>query len=304
MSDVTPTMAQVLEADTLCRRCGYNLRGLAATGLCPECATPIALSLVGNLLKQADPDWLDRLRLGTSLKLWNILLGILVAVAAGVILQAGLPQPLVSIVALAAGALGLWATFLITSQEPRIALQEDPITLRKALRACTVMAFAGATLTHANIGGKWAIVVQIAAGILSLVGMFVAWGELLYFRRFALRIPDPKLAKSTKLLMWIVPITGALIIVFGVVTALAVTTVPGAPAAAAPGTSAITVTVAPGLGMGMGMGLGAGVCFFVVFALYLLLWYVRLLTEYRKAFRMAASESRKSVLLPETPPTA
>ena len=67
MSDVTGTVAQVLEEDTPCRRCGYNLRGLATTGLCPECGTAIALSLVGNLLKQAGPDWVERLRFGTAL---------------------------------------------------------------------------------------------------------------------------------------------------------------------------------------------------------------------------------------------
>ncbi len=267
MSDVPSAVARAIEADTLCRRCGYNLRGLAPTGLCPECGTAIALSLVGNLLKQADPDWVERLRVGTSLKLWNIVLGIVVAVAAGAILRAGLPQPLVTIVALAGGALGLWATFLITSQEPRIALQEDPITLRKALRACAAVAFVGGALTNAHIAGKWAIVVQIAGGVLSLVGMFVAWGELLYFRGFARRIPDPKLAKSTTLLMWIGPITGGLMIVLGLAMVLT------AGVALRAGTKGLAAPPIPG------PALGVGVCFFGAFGLYLVLWYVRLLTK-------------------------
>lgn len=282
MPDVTSTVAKVISEDTPCRRCGYNLRGLTATGLCPECGTPIALSLVGNLLRQADPEWLERLRLGASLKLWNIALSILVDVAAGAIVAAGLPQPQFKIIGIAGGALGLWATFLITSQEPRIALQEDPITLRKAIRVCAAAAFVGSVLSNANTPGNWAVAVQVVVALLSLVGMFVAWGELLYFRRFAHRIPDPKLAKSTTLLMWVGPITGGLAIVLGLVVALTVGVGPPTGAAGAP---------VPG------MGLVGGACFFAALVLYLVLWYVRLLTKYRKAFREAVVESRASVIL-------
>jgi hypothetical protein len=291
MSNVTTTVARVLKEDTPCRRCGYNLRGLLPTGLCPECGTAIAHSIIGNLLKQADPDWLERLRLGASLKLWNIALGILVGVAAGVIVVAGLPQPLLTIIGIAGGALGLWATFLITSQEPRIALQEDPITLRKALRTCAAAAFVGAVISNTHIHGNWAVVAHVVGSVLGLAGMFVAWGELLYFRRFADRIPDPKLVKSTTLLMWMVPIIGGLVIVLGLATALTIGVGPPASAAGAPGA-------------GMGMGLVVGACFFGAFGLFLFLWYVRLLTKYRKAFRQAVAESRASVLLPQNPAPA
>jgi len=284
MSDVTGTVAKVLEEDTPCRRCGYNLRGLTTTGLCPECGTAVALSLVGSLLKQADPDWVERLRFGTALKLWNIALGVVLGAAAVAFMGTGLPGPLLTIIGIAGGAFGLWATFLITSQEPRIALQEDPITLRKVLRACTAVAFAGGVLSNANITGNWAVVVQIIGAVPSLVGMFVAWGELLYFRRFAHRIPDPKLAKSTTLFMWVGPITGGLAIVLGLAVALTMGVGPPAVAAGA-------------RGRGMGMGLIPVACFFAVFLSYLVLWYIRLLIKYRKAFRQAVTESRASVIL-------
>lgn len=283
MPEVTTTVARVLEEDTPCRRCGYNLRGLLPTGLCPECGTAIAHSIIGNLLKQADADWLERLRFGTSLKLWNILLSILVGVAAAAILAAGLPPPLITIIGIAGGALGLCATILITSQEPRIALQEDPVTLRKALRTCAALAFVGGVISNANTTANWAIVMQIVGSALSLAGVFVAWGELLYFRRFADRIPDTKLVKSTTLLMWIVPFTVGLVILLALAAALTLTTTQGA---GPPGP----------FGLGT-MAVGIGGCFFAAFGLYLVLWYVRLLTKYRKAFRLAASESRASVIL-------
>ena len=36
-----------VESDVPCSRCGYNLRTLSSTGLCPECAAPVAESLQG-----------------------------------------------------------------------------------------------------------------------------------------------------------------------------------------------------------------------------------------------------------------
>ena len=50
--------------DPLCVHCGYNLRGLSTDRKCPECGTPIAKSLRGDLLSSADPDWLRRLHRG------------------------------------------------------------------------------------------------------------------------------------------------------------------------------------------------------------------------------------------------
>ena len=39
----------VLETDAPCGECGYNLRGLPADSICPECAHPIADSLKVDL---------------------------------------------------------------------------------------------------------------------------------------------------------------------------------------------------------------------------------------------------------------
>ena len=57
----------------LCRQCGYNLRGLAPNGNCPECGLGVAQSLGADLLSFADSAWLAtlgrglrRLRAGTA----------------------------------------------------------------------------------------------------------------------------------------------------------------------------------------------------------------------------------------------
>jgi len=293
MTDTAPP-ANTIAEDIPCRRCGYNLRGLNTAGACPECGTAIAQSLVGNMLRHADPEWLETLRSGASLKLWNIVLIIFGSIAAGLLVAAGIPATVLVVISLLGGLLGLWATFLITKQEPRIALQEDTVTLRTALRACAVAAFCGSLLQYVGAPtgmslpvasapvGAWYFFLALLSAVLSVAGIFVMWGELLYLRRFALRIPDDKLSQSTTLIMWVLPITGAVGLVFAIVAAVAFAGPAITPPAAAPA----------GPGPIAGNVLAVGACVLGAFALYLGLWYVRLLVRYRKAFATAAIDSR------------
>jgi len=196
------------------------MRGLASDGRCPECGKSITSSLRGTLLKHADADWLDTLQFGVSLKLWNIALLIILGIAGGLLVAFGFPVVLLTLGGLVGGALGLWASFVITTQEPRISLQEDTVTLRKIVRSCAAAAFVGGLLNNVNALGSPGSIAQIVSWILSLAGLIAAFGELLYLRRFAMRIPDEKLAKSTKILMWAIPIAGAFGIIVGIVVAL------------------------------------------------------------------------------------
>jgi predicted Zn-ribbon and HTH transcriptional regulator len=50
----------------LCRRCGYNLRGLAYGARCPECNAAVELSAQGDAFRFADPLWLGRLSTGAA----------------------------------------------------------------------------------------------------------------------------------------------------------------------------------------------------------------------------------------------
>jgi len=62
-----PAPVGTVDAPVDCIGCGYQLRGLPAEGACPECATAIWRSVRGDLLRDADPDWLARVRRGVSL---------------------------------------------------------------------------------------------------------------------------------------------------------------------------------------------------------------------------------------------
>src|SRR5687768_11394978 len=65
-----------LDRDVPCAKCGYNLRGLTRDRLCPECAEPVAGSVIrdevahaGGVvpLVEADPRWLRGLAFGCGL---------------------------------------------------------------------------------------------------------------------------------------------------------------------------------------------------------------------------------------------
>ena len=60
-----------LVRDTPCRRCAYNLRGLADDGRCPECSLEVAQSIRDELLTNADPNWIT----GIARGLWFIRFG-------------------------------------------------------------------------------------------------------------------------------------------------------------------------------------------------------------------------------------
>lgn len=266
-----------------CVHCGYNLRGLQTDQQCPECGGSIVDSLRGHLLKFADPDWLNKLRFGASLKLWNLAISFLIGFGTVLLPAAGFGQPPVALVSLLGGVLGLWASFAITTQEPRISLQEDTVTLRKMVRVCAAGGFAGGIVQLVNPPAGFSVVVGILAAVLALSGIVAMVGELVYFGRFALRIPDEKLARSTRKLLWAYSI-----VLFGGVVIGALAVFRGALPIPTGGTAA------PPSGMGLfgGVPMMAGMCFLAILGLVCFLWYVRLLTKYKDAFKQAAADAR------------
>lgn len=65
-----------------CRGCGYDLRGLAVAGACPECAMSVARSLRGDLLRHAPVDETAAIRRGLRIVAFAGRLG-LIGIASG-----------------------------------------------------------------------------------------------------------------------------------------------------------------------------------------------------------------------------
>ncbi|MFH0983024.1 MAG: hypothetical protein V2A79_16010 [Planctomycetota bacterium] len=116
--------------------------------------------------------------------------------------------------------------------------------------------------------------VLIAAGFVGFLGQFV------YFRRFALRIPDERLAQSTRTVMWGFLVSYAVMVLGGAIMGATGFwgTGPGGGAGVRPGGL-------PSPGM---IGGGMALCVAGVAALVFACWTYRLLLKYTKAFEEAA----------------
>jgi hypothetical protein len=261
--------------DTLCARCGYNLRGLATSGSCPECNAPISQSVQGNLLRFADPDWLAKLRSGVTIKLWNLVIGLVGGFLMAILVLVGVPTVAAALIALASAGLGLWAAFLITTQEPRISMAEDTVSLRRVVRAFAALGLAGALLEHTGPVTAYPLVVMVLGQSLGGLAAVVSYfGEFVYLRRFARRVPDERMVRATTWVMW-----G---LVLSMIAGLA-----GAVTAAVAGAAAAGPVSAIGTGGGALLG-----CFGGLALLAFGLWYLMLLFDYRNAFTTASRQSR------------
>lgn len=83
--------AAVVSQDAPCLDCGYNLRGLAPAGRCPECGDPIERTISGTNLRGAPLGWLLRVRRGCRLLIATVVgapLALLVILVASVIVSA------------------------------------------------------------------------------------------------------------------------------------------------------------------------------------------------------------------------
>ncbi len=300
MSDMPPeqdtAISQVVDTDQPCTHCGYNLRSLNLQSRCPECGSEVADSLQGDLLLSADKEWLSRLRQGTSVKLWNVALMFLVGLTSSL---TGMLAPalgyVVTLLGLLGAGFGVWATFLITTQEPRISLSEQPVTLRRIIRGCACVAVFSSVISNFAIVVIPDFLFALFLGVGQLGYAVASLGELVYYRRFAMRMPDPKLAKSTKRLFWCIIIFCGLAIVAALAMMLSTgstnvflsTTVSSGATTTTvnTGTSQTTTTTSTtGIAQGVFMFLG---CSVPLLMLFMLLWYVRMLSKYKKAFKEA-----------------
>jgi len=210
-----------INIDLACIGCGYNLRGLSPEHLCPECRTPITQSLRGDLLKYSDLNWLGTIKKGIKLFLTTLVLSLFLVIGAGVIATMGGPADfLILVVPILIGGLLLWAVYLTTTQEPRVTYSESGMSLRRVIRVCAVLNFIGSIF---EMGFGFDIpseLTEFIVGLISAAGALGAtvsyYGMLVYLRRFAFRIPNPKLARTTTNILWGLPISYFIVLLGGI----------------------------------------------------------------------------------------
>ncbi|MFW6033361.1 MAG: hypothetical protein ACOCTI_08315, partial [Phycisphaeraceae bacterium] len=166
-SPTTPASAG-LEADLHCLNCGYNLRGLDAAGLCPECGEPVADTLRGDWLIDAAPAWTSGLASGMGLLLvaFALWLGMFGAFTGGVDVGS-VVWPAGTLLASLVAGVGYW---LLTAREPG-GRERPGMTLRQLARVLLMSHVALSLLAAAFVLAELSIDWAVIYGVGHLVGL-------------------------------------------------------------------------------------------------------------------------------------
>lgn len=268
-----------IDRDVVCRKCGYNLRGLGGDGRCPECGTAVGFSLQGDLLRFCDPGWVETLRRGAAVFVGAV---VIFFIAYMTVL---FPQwfefsrevfELVWYGMLLACLLFAVAWWLMTQPDPS-GLGEDRYgTARKVIRITLVYAvvnFVAQLLGRQFLIGEGLDFVLSGMSLLAVVALVASIvAQLSYLRRLALRIPDHKLSKRAGFLTFALSVPLGLFLLMAFVPALT------------------------GGGRGAMRGTAAG-CFAGILAILVLIFgamYLLLVEKMGKRFKEQSSSARLS----------
>jgi hypothetical protein len=226
----------ILASDHACFKCGYNLRGLAYAGSCPECGTSVSDSMRGILLQYANPDYLRSVLTGHSWVLNAILLLIVLTILNVVVTFAAPFQGSVLLMTGLGIAVSVWS-FLgylkLTEPDPQFSGTERPDAARKVVRIAAGVSIVANTLaamvagaTLAGIGGG-GMILQLLAGGLSLLG-YIAFAVqffamMNYTIWLAKRVPDAWIIKRATTYRWLLPVlstVGVLLVGLGPLIAM------------------------------------------------------------------------------------
>jgi hypothetical protein len=211
-SDANPAIpAAIIDSDTPCRRCGYNLRGLSADGQCPECGTLIRLSLRRDLLEHSDPAWVDSLRQGVGWMLWYAA-GWVVFIVGFIILHAQMMRIPAGVLT----AMYAWGRYLATKPDPSGLGEAEYGTSRRVVRVTIVISLFGlvvSVIRTAVLGIPELVIVltglEAITETTAVVGVFA---QMHYFEKLTLRIPDAGLSQRSRFLKFAIGISGGIVV--------------------------------------------------------------------------------------------
>lgn len=180
-----------------CLQCNYNLRGLDAAGDCPECGYAIERSLRGELLHNADCDWLGQLYFGA------LLVGSLPVCLTISLIFSRAEVPILWI-GLITYTTGCWLTAII---EPKVREPASEMFLRVALRVLSGIAFVSTLLVMLGMVGESNTTGDFLAAA-ALAGALCLPCLLTRYARLARRMPKAAFAKHLNLIakLWCIVI--------------------------------------------------------------------------------------------------
>ncbi|MFH1749055.1 MAG: zinc ribbon domain-containing protein [Planctomycetota bacterium] len=276
-----PVDAQgAIDADLPCRRCGYDLRGLREDGRCPECGTPIGLSTRGDLLRFADPEWLNKVATGLKIILWMILVSIIVSVGVGA-LRAYISAAVGAVLIFGTSLVSFYGAWLMTEPDPS-GVGEDPnVTARKVVRIALLVGLVSQPMNVAreelSLGPGVGIILGVLLIVAVLVSLIGEFAKFIYYERLGARIPDAFIVRRARFLRWAFTICFGIMVVGGALLGLA--TAGGGPG---PGAGAGGLLAALGCIM---LPAGIASIVFSVMTLFLLLRLRRAIAEQARVAR-------------------
>ncbi|MEM9416027.1 MAG: hypothetical protein AAGA29_11215 [Planctomycetota bacterium] len=198
--------------DVACRSCGYNLRGIAGDGTCPECGQDVEDSLLDDRPEHSNPKWLNRTALGANLFGVAALLAIgiiLMLIATAILADNTRHSQLVMLFVIAlwglvatTGIITLAALWLITSKDPTRHNNKRETVTRWTARLCLtgfvplilILLLVNRPLINPGILGRVFNIMSIVIPLLTLSTGLIAL--MLYLQTLATRMTDWNLARS------------------------------------------------------------------------------------------------------------
>ena len=240
-----PPLPAVLSLDdAVCVTCSYRLAGLDAAGLCPECGTPVARSLMGNHLRFASPQYLRWLHTGLLMIIISFagqlaIMALSLVVGLGMVIASGMggvgtPAMMVftfvsALLGTLVSLLGLYGWWLFSSPDPGFVGRDDGGQARRLVRVSVVLlaVMSVAQVFTATPAAAARPLVMIASMGMGVIGLAITalwfFAAILYIRWLAPRASNTAVALRTRLYIWLLPVlttVGALLCGLGPLIAL------------------------------------------------------------------------------------
>lgn len=235
VSELPAVPAGQVADDIPCIHCNYNLRTLHLDAVCPECGSPVSLTVRADLLRFSNPQWVERLARGTRWILNSICLAGIVTLFVAAVMLVSINRDIPSIslwlrsATLCLGILIVPGCLQITASEPgrqtdrlqsfaRWSARLGVIVMSciwPVLARSAAVSLPGVNPLALGTIGTDAKIAWAAHQLLGstkapmpilwfdyLIGIVGWFAMLTYVRQLAMRLPDRHLARQTTALMW------------------------------------------------------------------------------------------------------